>query len=107
MFCLAHIMFKEIELIANIKKWEISHKNPDFRLLFEKWEDLVKRAQIPPWRQWLEPRLFPTSHQRAPSVCAALPTPQRSPAVAVFLLLVSLWRSVQGSMKYFLPLPLL
>ena len=55
MFCLACIVFKEIELIANIKKWEISHKNPDFRLLFQKWEDPVKWPQIPAWRQWLEP----------------------------------------------------
>lgn len=49
-------MFKEIELIVNIKKWEISHKNPDFRLLFKQWEDLAEWSPIPAWRQWLEQR---------------------------------------------------
>lgn len=78
MFCLARTMFKEIELIANIKKWEISHKNPDFRLLFEKWEDPVKWAQVPAWRQWLEQRPSPPSHQHTVCVRTAALAPRRS-----------------------------
>lgn len=73
MLCLAHTMFKAIELIANIKKWEISHKNPDFRLLFKKWEDPVEWPQIPARRQWLEQRWL------APFPPACLPSAQGLP----------------------------
>lgn len=102
MFGLAHTVFKEIELMANIKKWEISHKNPDFRLLFKKWEAPVKWTQIPAWRQWLEQRSLAPSYQHALSICMALVSPWTGQPVAVLVPLVCLCNTVQRFMKYVL-----